>query len=149
MSTLQLGRKALIRFPLVRNRREQTNPVASSTCLSEPAHHTQRKRLWKFSLSIPERASESSCISGSISSMLKLSLLVSIPINLYKWSYPRNRPWRPIGLWDVKDSILSRQSLTDGGKDISPEHQPRSTPQKKCFSFWQLISVRGWVNPRA
>jgi hypothetical protein len=25
-------------------------------------------------------------------------------------SYPRNRPWRPIGLWDVKDPTLSRQS---------------------------------------
>jgi hypothetical protein len=27
-----------------------------------------------------------------------------------KYSYPRNRPWRPIGLWDVKNSTLSRQS---------------------------------------
>jgi hypothetical protein len=26
------------------------------------------------------------------------------------WSYPRNRPWKPIGLWDVKDPTLSRQS---------------------------------------
>jgi hypothetical protein len=25
-------------------------------------------------------------------------------------SYPRNRPWRPIRLWDVKDRTLSRQS---------------------------------------
>jgi hypothetical protein len=25
-------------------------------------------------------------------------------------SNPRNRPWRPIGLWDVKDPTLSRQS---------------------------------------
>jgi hypothetical protein len=24
--------------------------------------------------------------------------------------YPRNRPWRPIGLWDVEDPTLSRQS---------------------------------------
>jgi hypothetical protein len=28
---------------------------------------------------------------------------------MYK-SYPRNRPWRPIELWDVKDPTLSRQS---------------------------------------
>jgi hypothetical protein len=27
-----------------------------------------------------------------------------------KRSYPRNIPWRPIGLWDVKDPTLSRQS---------------------------------------
>jgi hypothetical protein len=26
-----------------------------------------------------------------------------------KWSCPRNRPWRSIGLWDVKDPTLSRQ----------------------------------------
>jgi hypothetical protein len=25
-------------------------------------------------------------------------------------SYPRNRPWRPMGLWDVQDPTLSRQS---------------------------------------
>jgi hypothetical protein len=25
-------------------------------------------------------------------------------------NYPRNRPWRPIGLWGVKESTLSRQS---------------------------------------
>jgi hypothetical protein len=29
---------------------------------------------------------------------------------LCKESYPRNRQWRPIGLWDVKDPTLSRQS---------------------------------------
>jgi hypothetical protein len=28
-----------------------------------------------------------------------------------KVSYPRNRPWRPIRLWNVKDPILSRQSI--------------------------------------
>jgi hypothetical protein len=27
-----------------------------------------------------------------------------------EYSYIRNRPWRPIGLWDVKDPTLSRQS---------------------------------------
>jgi hypothetical protein len=28
-----------------------------------------------------------------------------------KWSYPRNGPRRPIGLWDVEDPTLSRQSI--------------------------------------
>jgi hypothetical protein len=32
----------------------------------------------------------------------------AIIIFIYK-SYPRNRPWRPIGLWDVKGPTLSRQ----------------------------------------
>jgi hypothetical protein len=26
------------------------------------------------------------------------------------WNLPRKRPWRPIGLWDVEDPTLSRQS---------------------------------------
>jgi hypothetical protein len=26
-----------------------------------------------------------------------------------KKSYPRNRPWKPIGLWYVEDPTLSRQ----------------------------------------
>jgi hypothetical protein len=26
-----------------------------------------------------------------------------------KKSYPHNRPWRPIGLWDVQDPTFSRQ----------------------------------------
>lgn len=59
LSELQLRRKELIRFPLVRNRQEQTNSVASSTCLSEPTHHhTPRKRLRRISLSIPPRAKD-------------------------------------------------------------------------------------------
>jgi hypothetical protein len=29
--------------------------------------------------------------------------------NDFKLSYPSNRPWRPIRLWDVKDPKLSRQ----------------------------------------
>jgi hypothetical protein len=33
--------------------------------------------------------------------------------------YPRDRPWRPIGLWDVKYCLDSR--LTDGGKVVSPK----------------------------
>jgi hypothetical protein len=33
----------------------------------------------------------------------------SVSIN---YSYPRNRPWRPIGLWDVKDPTLSFTVIT-------------------------------------
>jgi hypothetical protein len=41
-------------------------------------------------------------------SLVLLSLLLLIL--LLCESYPRNRPWSPIGLWDVKDPTLSRQS---------------------------------------
>jgi hypothetical protein len=34
-------------------------------------------------------------------------------------SYPSNKPWSPMGLWDVEDSIISGQSATDGGEVVS------------------------------
>jgi hypothetical protein len=38
-------------------------------------------------------------------------LRLSAPsLHINKQSCPFNRPWRPIGLWDVKDPTLSRQS---------------------------------------
>jgi hypothetical protein len=39
--------------------------------------------------------------------------------------------------------------LTDGDKVVSPTHWPHFTPQKHFFMFPVLISVSGWVNPRA
>jgi hypothetical protein len=33
-----------------------------------------------------------------------------VPLFLYHFFYPRNRPWRPIELRDVKDPTVSRQS---------------------------------------
>jgi TRAP-type mannitol/chloroaromatic compound transport system permease small subunit len=38
-----------------------------------------------------------------------ISIMVS-PCTQYKNKHVNNRPWRPIGLWDVKDPTLSRQS---------------------------------------
>jgi hypothetical protein len=53
--------------------------------------------------------------------------------------------WRPIGLWDVEGPTLSRW-LTDGGKVASLMCRPPFTPPGR---FLVLISVRGWVDPRA
>ena len=43
-------------------------------------------------------------------------------------------------------SQISRQSAHEGGKVVSPTHRPLFTPQE---IFPVLISVRGWVDPRA
>jgi hypothetical protein len=45
----------------------------------------------------------------------------------------RNRPLSPVGLWDVKDLTLSRQSA-HSGKVVSSTHRPRSASQKHYYS---------------
>jgi hypothetical protein len=62
-----------------------------------------------------------------------------------KWMTVRftTRPWRPISLWDVKDS---RQSAH---KWLSTLRIGRALTPEIIFLLLVLISVRGWVNPRA
>jgi hypothetical protein len=48
-------------------------------------------------------------------------------------SYPRNRPWRPIGLWDVEGHILLGNRLTCDGNVVSHSRRPLSTPKKLNF----------------
>jgi hypothetical protein len=55
-------------------------------------------------------------------------------------------PWRPIGFWDVEaPTFCLDNQLTDGGRVVSPTRRPPLPPGK----FLVLISVIGWVDPRA
>jgi hypothetical protein len=74
--------------------------------------------------------------------------ILSVRLHTYwrRRSYPCNRPWKPMGLWDVEAPTFSLDNrLTDGGKFVSLTRRPPLPPGR----FMVFISVRGWVEPSA
>jgi hypothetical protein len=56
------------------------------------------------------------------------------------------RPRKALRAPGGRGSQVFRQSAHEGGKVVSPKHRPPLAPQER---FLVLISVRGWVDPRA
>jgi hypothetical protein len=68
-------------------------------------------------------------------SLYRLRYRGSIIVITYKSNAISVTPWRPVGLWDVKDLTLLGNGLTDGSKVVRPVHRSRFTPQKHFSDF--------------
>jgi hypothetical protein len=75
---------------------------------------------------------------GSHPRMTALASKSKVKFSLY-------RPWRPLGLREVEPPTFSDIRLVDDGKIVSPTRRPLFAPLK----ISGIISVRGWVDPRA
>jgi hypothetical protein len=81
--------------------------VQSSTGVHNPPTQSVP---WAVSSGLKRPGHEAATHLHLLQRLTELELYFDLPLSWRSKSYPRNRPWRPIGLGDVKDPTLSRQS---------------------------------------
>jgi hypothetical protein len=94
---------------------------------------TVRKRMWQMT-GLPVESKHSQYCTVTYNTCKK------------RVNCPCNRPWRPIGLWDVETSTFYIQSGSQMAWRLSGLCIGRPLPPGR---FLVLIYVRGWVDSRA
>jgi hypothetical protein len=75
-------------------------------------------------------------------------LLLLLGVKSKKKIYPRNRPWRPIRLWDVNDHTLFKQSAHRWQQGCQPYVPAAALLRKKNVFVSDTNLFKGWVNNR-
>ena len=70
-------------------------------------------------------------------------IYIYISLNVKQTHYRPGHSQSALAVWG---SQISRQSVHEGGKVVSPTHRPPLTPPQEIFLV--LISVEGWINKR-
>jgi hypothetical protein len=78
------------------------------------------------------------------------TMLLCILWNKKRYSYPYTGLDRPVGLWEVEASIISRQLAQEGGKVASHKHRPPLPPRRypSCsFHTTEQLFHNYWPRP--
>jgi hypothetical protein len=110
-----------------------------SNCVFLAATWTSNFRKWYLQSFHDDATHLVISVTGSVRKFMMENMLLRSYF-IIRYSYPCNRLWRPIGLWDVEAPTFSLDNwFTDGGKVVSLTHRPPFTTQEDSWYSFLLV----------